>query len=166
MRIAGITKESTIDGLGINYVIYVQGCPHKCEGCHNPSTWDVDGGYKVTIEELMADIVSNSLITGVTFSGGDPVEQFWEVNGLAVWCKEQGLQTTLYTGYTLRKFRDNDYCWTEDGTIKGSDSCVNTRHLKHFDYIIDGRFEIDEKSSDCPFRGSTNQRMLKRGEDF
>lgn len=139
LRIAGITSTSLFDGYGVNYVIYTQGCKHKCEGCHNPSTHSLKGGQEVALDYLKEQIKALNILTGVTFSGGDPVLQLDKVQELAKWCKENNLQTTLYTGFLKDELPSIDY----------------------FDYIIDGKFEIDKKSRDCPFRGSTNQRIYK-----
>ena len=161
MRIAGIRKTSLVDNVGVNYVIFVQGCPHKCEECHNPSTHNPNGGYEVILEELQTDILSLKLIQGITFSGGEPVDQMSEVKELAKWCKDQGLQTTLYTGYNLTKMGDGGYYWTS-----GYDVIKTAFPIKCFDFIIDGLFECDKKSLDLPFRGSSNQRILQRGIDY
>jgi len=162
MRIAGIHRTSLVDGYGINYTIFFQGCPHKCEGCHNPSTWDANGGYEITFDEIIADIKSNKLVTGVTFSGGEPLGQICEVTKLAQWCKNKGLQTTLYTGYKLTKF-DQGYFWTTDYDVR---SKANKKLLQHLDYIIDGPFDCNLKTLDIPFRGSSNQTILKKGVDY
>ena len=158
MRISGTRKTSLVDGIGVNYVIYAQGCPHGCAGCHNPSTHDPLGGYEVSIEDLKNDIVSNALITGVTFSGGEPLDQYWEVYDIAMWAKEQRLQTTLYTGYNVEIINENLIVYR----LNGMDGISKTA----FDYIIDGPFDITKKSIDCPFRGSTNQRILVKGKDY
>jgi anaerobic ribonucleoside-triphosphate reductase activating protein len=159
LRIAGIRKTSLFDGIGVNYVIFVQGCPHGCPDCQNPSTHDKDGGYEVSLNELKADIESNDLITGVTFSGGEPMCQFNEVTMLAHWAKIKGLMTTMYTGYTVT--RNAAY---NDVTIR--QTVYSQYRLRNFDYIIDGRFDIRKKSVDIPFRGSSNQRILQRGVDY
>ena len=72
IRLAGIVKESVVDGPGIRMVIFVQGCPHGCIGCHNPGSHDPAGGYESTTEELIAALPDGKLISGVTLSGGEP----------------------------------------------------------------------------------------------
>jgi anaerobic ribonucleoside-triphosphate reductase activating protein len=173
MRIAGIRKTSLFDGYGVNYVIFVQGCPHECQGCQNPSTHDGSGGYELSLGELQTDIVNSKLITGVTFSGGEPVEQFREVYKLAKWAKKRGLQTTMYTGYKLSIFDDRieflQGMYSEYSSFPvyiGARHRMSRRNFDCFDYIIDGRFEIAQKSLDTPFRGSSNQRILQRGRDY
>lgn len=144
-RIAGTHSTSLVDGFGVNFTIFLQGCKHHCEGCHNPSTWDFDGGAEVSIDELKGKILSYvPPVTGVTFSGGDPVEQPREVEELARWCKENDLQTTLYTGYTFSQLERD-----------------NLIDVNLFDYIVDGQFYKPLKTCLVPFRGSSNQKMRK-----
>jgi Pyruvate-formate lyase-activating enzyme len=173
MRIAGIRKTSLFDGYGVNYVVFCQGCTHQCKDCQNPSTWDSDGGYEVTIEELQQDILDTPLVSGVTFSGGDPVEQLWKVRELAEWCKGQGLQTTLYTGYILANhgaFVSFNRQFYKSGIVFPVFTArvfdITTECLQCFDYIIDGPYDCTKKSLDIPFRGSSNQRILKKGVDY
>lgn len=142
MKIAGVRQTSLYDGIGINYVIFFQGCRHHCEGCHNPQTWDETGGATSSVNELKRMIEPYlGFITGITFSGGDPVLQYDEVLELAWWAKSHKLTTTLYTGYTLNELRQK---------------CLD---LTPIDYIVDGEYEKEKRSVDCPFRGSTNQAM-------
>lgn len=162
MRIAGIRKTSLVDNVGINYCLFTQGCPHACVGCHNPSTHDPEGGYEVTLDELKADISSLELITGVTFSGGEPLQQYGDVFSLAQWCKQQGLQTTLYTGYSYDGINDRVHMFKSIGTTM----YFLQEHMDCFDYIIDGPFECDKRTLELPFRGSSNQRILKKGVDY
>ncbi|MCI9640020.1 MAG: 4Fe-4S cluster-binding domain-containing protein [Emergencia sp.] len=75
LRIAGVVKESIVDGPGIRFVVFSQGCPHHCPGCHNAVTHDFEGGYDCSIERILAEIDANPLLDGVTFSGGEPVCQ-------------------------------------------------------------------------------------------
>ena len=75
LRIAGIERDSIVDGPGIRYVIFTQGCPHHCPGCHNPQTHDPAGGREADVEEIVRQIDADPLISGVTFSGGEPFLQ-------------------------------------------------------------------------------------------
>lgn len=156
LKLAGINKTSLVDGFGVNYVVYFQGCSHGCKGCQNPSTHDYNGGYEITLEELQKDIESCGLITGVTFSGGEPLDQMADLFALAKWCKEKGYATTLYTGYKVR-FNTGE---------KDGDFCSISREAGYFDYIFDGKYDCTKRSYDTPFRGSSNQRMLVRGIDY
>ena len=79
LRVAGLIEESIVDGPGIRFVIFMQGCPHNCYGCHNPDTHDPNGGYDMSIDEIVTKISNNPLIDGVTISGGEP---FWQADKL------------------------------------------------------------------------------------
>ena len=83
MRIAGIIRESIVDGPGMRFVIFAQGCPHGCPGCHNPQTHDFEGGFDADVTSIMAEIEKNPLLRGVTFSGGEPFSQAGEFADLA-----------------------------------------------------------------------------------
>ena len=72
LTIAGVIKESIVDGPGIRYTVFTQGCPHHCPGCHNPQTWAFEGGQKTTPQELFADFQKDPILKGITFSGGEP----------------------------------------------------------------------------------------------
>ena len=72
LMLAGVMDESIVDGPGIRYVVFVQGCPHRCEGCHNPQTHDFSGGQTADIPKILEEIDSDPMISGVTFSGGEP----------------------------------------------------------------------------------------------
>lgn len=140
MRIAGIRPTSLFDGVGINYVVFVQGCKHHCENCQNPSTWSPNGGKEATVEEIIDGILPYlDIITGVTFSGGDPIEQYEEIAQIAAWAKKHRLRTTLYTGYSFDDLVDYN--------------------LDNIDYLIDEKYIDSLRSTECSFRGSTNQHI-------
>ncbi len=149
LRIAGIVNDSIVDGVGMRFTIFVQGCPHHCPSCHNPQTHDFTGGKDTTTDELLSKIKANPLLDGVTFSGGEP---FCHASTLAALGKEihaLGLNIVTYTGYTFEEL------------LAGSDTHPEwTDLLRETDILIDGRFEESLKSYDIPFRGSTNQRYL------
>ncbi len=151
MKIAGRHATSLVDGKGVNYTLFVQGCKHGCEGCHNPSTWSMTDGTDMTLEEIKADIDSYvPPVSGVTFSGGDPMYQIEDTLELARWAQTCGLRTTLYTGFQL----------SEVEAILSEQKCSLSD--APFDYIIDGCFVMAEKSSDIAFRGSFNQNIYKK----
>ncbi len=147
IRIAGVVKESIVDGPGIRYVIFTQGCPHKCVGCHNPHTFDKDGGYDKNIDEILKEIKSNPLLTGVTFSGGEPFLQAQKLTYLAQEIHKMNLNILTYTGFTFEQ-------------LMGSQNDNYITLLKATDILIDGRFELEQKSLDLRFRGSKNQRII------
>ena len=75
IRIAGTVEDSIVDGPGLRFVVFVQGCPHHCEGCHNPETHDFSAGKLTTTDALYEMCMENPLCSGVTFSGGEPTGQ-------------------------------------------------------------------------------------------
>lgn len=147
LRIAGVVRESVVDGPGLRYVIFAQGCPHRCPGCHNPETWDPAGGYDVAAEELLADITRNPLLRGVTFSGGEPFLQGGAFAALARALRARGYDIVTYTGYVYE-----DLLVMDDPRVKAL--------LAVTDILIDGPFILAEKDLTLPFRGSRNQRII------
>lgn len=147
VRIAGIVRESIVDGNGIRFVVFTQGCPHHCEGCHNPQSHDFDGGYDCDIEKIMTEIEKDPILSGVTFSGGEPFCQPEPLAELGKMVKAKGLSLIVYTGYLF------------EDLLKMSDSNV-LKLIKLADYIVDGRFELDKRDLSLRFRGSSNQRII------
>lgn len=145
LRIAGIVEESIVDGPGIRLVVFTQGCNHNCIGCHNPESHSFSGGKLIDIEEILDMIKENPLLDGITFSGGEPFEQAIECSILAKKVKELGLNVIVYTGYTFEQILKNDQF---------------KELLLQTDTLIDGKFEIEEKSLMLKFRGSKNQRII------
>ncbi len=150
VRIAGVVKESVVDGPGLRAVVFFQGCPHRCPGCHNPGTWDPNGGYETTPEEIWAALEydQNPLLSGITITGGEPLLQPAAALTLARMVQARGGNVMLYTGYT----------WEEviafpSGTVR--------ELLNHLELLVDGPFLQDEKEAGLVFRGSRNQRIIK-----
>lgn len=147
MRIAGIIKESVVDGPGIRYVVFSQGCFHECPGCHNQNTHDPMGGYEVNTEDIAEDIKTSHLISGVTLSGGEPFLQAEANSILAGWIKSIGLNVVTYTGYTFEELKKN--------------SDINIEKLLMLtDILIDGKFQLKDRDLSLKFRGSKNQRVI------
>ncbi len=149
LRIAGKTPESIVDGPGLRYTIYVQGCPHHCEGCHNPQTHDFSGGHDVDTDDILNEILENPLLDGVTFSGGEPFCQAKALSELGNKIKQHGLGLMAYTGYTIEYLLSNS-----------NDENAYLPLLKEIDYLVDGKFVLSLKSYEAKFRGSTNQRII------
>ena len=154
MRISAIVKESIVDGPGLRYVVFVQGCPHRCAGCHNPGTHDAAGGTEISAAELAADlrqaIDDNPLLQGVTLSGGEPFLYADELADFAERAREMGLDIWTYTGYTLREL-------AEPGQNK---ALGIARLISLTDVLVDGRFEAAERTLEMRFVGSRNQRII------
>ncbi|MBQ8749926.1 MAG: anaerobic ribonucleoside-triphosphate reductase activating protein [Clostridia bacterium] len=153
IRIAGIESESITDGPGLRFVVFTQGCPHKCEGCHNPKTHDVNGGYEIDTIELVNMIYDNPLLSGVTISGGEPLLQADKLIDFAINVKQKKLDIALYTGYTFEEI------------IKRNNKHV-IELLSMVDVLIDGKFELEKRSLDLKFKGSSNQRIINLKESF
>jgi anaerobic ribonucleoside-triphosphate reductase activating protein len=149
MRIAGTVRESVVDGPGLRFVIFAQGCTHQCKGCHNPDTWDPLGGLPVSAGDLLEQIKKEKLIKGVTFSGGEPFLQAEPLAWLGREIKNLGLDIITFTGYT----------WDRLQALSLQEEAVKDLMLVS-DYIVDGPFILSEKDFDLPFRGSRNQRII------
>ena len=149
IRIAGVVKESIVDGPGIRYVVFTQGCPHKCEGCHNPQTHDYNGGKLVKTDLIAKDINSNPILKGITLSGGEPFEQAKQAVDLLSKINPK-LTVMAYTGYTYEYLVKNAN--EENGYLE---------LLAKIDILIDGRFVLKLKDLNLDFRGSSNQRAIE-----
>ena len=123
MRINSFIRESSVDGLGIRFVIVTQGCKHRCDGCHNPQTWNFKDGYDISVEDLLKEILKDPLIDGVTFSGGEPFLQQKELTELAKKLHENNLNIWCFTGFEYNQVKD-------------------TELIKNIDILVDGKFDI------------------------
>lgn len=144
---ADLQIDSIVDGEGIRTVIWTQGCSHNCAYCHNPNTHDFNGGDLVDIEDVIERLEEIEGQTGVTFSGGDPMFQPKACYLLAKKVHELGMNVWAYTGFTYEELLE-----------KGNKDIL--KFLSEIDVLIDGKFEIDKKSLDLEFRGSSNQRII------
>lgn len=147
MRIANVVSDSIVDGPGLRFTVFTQGCPHHCPGCHNPETHDPAGGREVTVEELAEQMLANPLIDGLTLSGGEPFDQAGACAALAARAKERGLNVWAYTGYRYE-------------TLLEKENPDVLALLEQADVLVDGPFVESLKSYDALFRGSTNQRLI------
>lgn len=149
IRLSGIAYESLVNGPGMRRVFFAQGCKHNCEGCFNPETHDFSGGEEKNIDDLIKDVLKNKMIKGITFSGGDPLEQADEFSYMAKAFKKSGLNIWCYTGYTFEILLEK---------MKNEDSIREL--IENIDVLVDGRFEINNKKEGLRFRGSSNQRII------
>ena len=146
MRIANYIQDSIVDGRGLRFTLFTQGCPHRCEGCHNPQTHDFDGGREMSTDEIVAIILQNPLTDGVTFSGGEPFAQARDCAAIARAVREKGLNIWAYSGYTFEQL------------LAGSDDMRELLSL--CDVLVDGPFILAQRSLSLKWRGSANQRVL------
>lgn len=146
-RIYGTAEDSIVDGPGIRYVVFVQGCPHHCEGCHNPGSHDFHGGREATTEEIIAQMKANPLLDGLTLSGGEPMCSPEACAELAEAAKAAGLNVWCYTGFTW------EYLTRERDPARMA-------LLRTVDVLVDGPFVLAERSLELKFCGSRNQRLI------
>ncbi|ENQ3078183.1 anaerobic ribonucleoside-triphosphate reductase activating protein [Bacillus cereus] len=150
MRVMNIIHDSVVDGEGLRTVVFFAGCPHRCFGCHNPQSWNICNGTEMTKEEIINEIENNPL-TDVTFSGGDPFFQATEIKELAKNVKDLQKNLWIYTGYTFEE-------------IQNSQNNDMIELLQYADVLVDGRFELEKRDLTLPFRGSSNQRIIRLKE--
>ena len=147
LRIAGIVDDSVVDGEGMRLTVFTQGCPHHCPGCHNPDTHDFQGGRETTPEAIIAEIDKNPLLSGVTFSGGEPFMQPAPLARLAKDVHARGLDVWSYSGYTLEEL------------IARYNPAINAL-LEEIDVLVDGKYLEEQRDLTLSFRGSRNQRII------
>ncbi|MCR4643996.1 MAG: anaerobic ribonucleoside-triphosphate reductase activating protein [Oscillospiraceae bacterium] len=148
LRISDTVNDSIVDGPGLRFTVFVQGCPHNCPGCHNPQTHDFNGGTLIPEEELLERIKGNPLLDGVTFSGGEPFCQAKALAALGREIRKLGLNIMTYSGFTFEQLyarRD------EDGIGE---------LLEVTDWLVDGPYIEELRSLELHFMGSSNQRIL------
>lgn len=151
MKISGFYDESISNGLGWRAVLFVSGCPHHCPGCHNQEAQDFNYGEDFNKQEILDKIKENSILKGITISGGEPLckENIPEVLDFIkdvkkirpefnVWC---------YSGYTLEQLlaRNDD---------------ITNKCLDEIDVLVDGQFVQSKKDPTLKFKGSSNQRII------
>ncbi len=147
MRIASYVHDSIVDGPGLRLTVFVQGCPHRCPGCHNPQTHDFAGGKALSVAELVRQMDENTLLDGLTLSGGEPFAQAEDCAALARAARERGLNVWCYSGWTLEELL--------------RDQRPGVRELLELtDVLVDGPFLLEERSLTLKWRGSANQRVL------
>ncbi|MEG0918440.1 MAG: anaerobic ribonucleoside-triphosphate reductase activating protein [Anaerovoracaceae bacterium] len=148
INLAGIVRESITDGPGIRFAVFCQGCTHHCPGCHNEETWAIGGGKDVTIDKIMEEIKKDPILSGVTFSGGEPFLQAEGFLELAKRIKsETKLNIMIFTGFLIEELKEKD-----------NDSIKQLISLA--DYIVDGKFVLAQKDLTLKYRGSSNQRII------
>lgn len=150
MKLCGIEMDSVVDGPGIRMTVFFQGCPHHCEGCHNPETWDYDAEcMEMSVAEVLKLFDGDSILTGLTLSGGEPLSprNFEEIFELVREMKKRNKNVWVFTGYTIDKVLAKYPNLRED-------------LLPYVDVVVDGPFVLSQRDLMLDFRGSRNQRLI------
>lgn len=149
MRYHNITKDDMLNGDGLRVVLWVAGCEYHCKGCQNPVTWNPDGGLEMTTGELQEiyEQLSEDYISGITFSGGDPLHPANQecIYLIAKWVKHLFPAKTIwcYTGYLLEEIKDLPV-------------------MQYIDVLVDGEFVQELADVQYKWAGSTNQRIWRK----
>lgn len=145
LSILDIIEDTTVDGPGFRTAVYAAGCPNRCPGCHNPESWDIDHGHRMSTEEILKIVLADPF-ADVTFSGGDPMFQPEGFAQLAHDIKKRSRKNIwCYTGYTFENLLHNP---------------KQAQLLKYIDVLVDGKFEEKLRDEELCFRGSSNQRLI------
>ena len=151
MKMAGFYDESISNGLGWRAVLFVSGCPHNCPGCHNKIAQDYNYGQEFNKEEIINRICENSILKGITISGGEPL------------CKENIAEVADFI-QDVKKVRPEFNVWCYSGytmeQLQARNDEITNKLLKEIDVLVDGRFIESQKKQNLKFRGSANQRII------
>lgn len=153
LRLAGIEEESIVDGPGLRMTVFVQGCLLDCPGCQNPQTHDLSGGEPAEAEDILEKFCSDPLLAGVTFSGGEPFLQPEPLLWLARQVHARGKNVMSFSGYTFEQLME-----------KGQENPSILSLLDELDALVDGPYVEKLRNIDLLYRGSSNQRYLKRDD--
>jgi len=148
VRIFGTADDSIVDGPGIRFSLFTQGCKHACPSCHNPESQPFEGGDLMTVDELWEHIEANPLLSGITLTGGEPFEQPEPLTELARRTRAKGLTVWAYSGYTFEQL------------LADTPSTAAHELLTHCDVLVDGLFVEPLKRFGLKWRGSSNQRII------
>lgn len=145
LSILDIIEDTTVDGPGFRTAVYAAGCPNQCPGCHNPESWDIKHGQRVSTDQILDTILADPF-ADVTFSGGDPMFQPEGFAQLAHDIKQRSRKNIwCYTGYTYENLLHNP---------------KQVQLLKYIDVLVDGKFKEELRNEELCFRGSSNQRLI------
>ena len=150
LRMAGVVENSFTDGPGVRFALFVQGCPHRCPGCHNPQTHDFDGGTVVAVAELAQALAEDPLVSGLTLSGGEPFCQPGPCAELAKAAHAQGKDVWTWSGWTYEQLLE-----------KANKEPAVGELLRQTDVLVDGPYLEAQRDLDLEWRGSANQRVLQ-----
>lgn len=152
LQVLDIVMDTVVDGPGLRASIYLAGCYHKCPGCHNPQSWDMNGGKEMEVDEIV-EILKQSGHTKFTITGGDPFYQPVGLLELVVRIRKEipGSNIWCYTGFLFEDLLDRE----EMVLI-----------LKNIDVLVDGPFIQELRDETLMYRGSSNQRVLEIPKDL
>ncbi|KAA6450855.1 anaerobic ribonucleoside-triphosphate reductase activating protein [Bacillus swezeyi] len=146
MKVMNIIHDSIVDGEGLRTVVFLAGCPHMCEGCHNKQSWNINNGFDMSVDEVFEEIMKNPL-TNVTYSGGEPLLHASELIELSEKIRKHSEKDIwLYSGYTYEQILSNE---------------KHSALLAYCDVLVDGPFEIKNRDLTLLYRGSSNQRIIE-----
>ncbi len=156
IRLAGLLHESLVDGPGFRSVVFVQGCPHHCFGCHSPQTQPLSGGKLIETDRIVKDLLSRPLLDGITFSGGEPfVQSAALVELIEKVFSRKKVDLWIYSGYLL------------DQLIKMGEKKKDVKKLLGLaSVLVDGPFVLSQRDLSLAFRGSSNQRLIDLAQTF
>lgn len=143
MKVLDIIPGTSVDGPGLRTSIYLAGCDHHCPGCHNPQSWDFNGGTDLSVDRIMEEVEANGF--NVTLTGGDPIYHAKELLPLAIVLRERGYDIWLYTGFLMEQL------------LEMPDARAL---LPWIDVVVDGPFIEAQRDVHLIFRGSANQRLI------
>jgi len=149
MQIAALLQDSIVDGPGLRFVVFTQGCNIGCEGCHNPEAADINGGIKMTVEEVVDTMLSNPLTDGLTLTGGEPFLQAADCALIATEARRTGRNVWTYSGNSFEKLLARAESEPEILDL-----------LEQTDVLVDGQFVLAERTLSMKWRGSKNQRFV------
>ena len=149
LRLSGVIAQSIVDGPGIRFVVFTQGCPHRCPGCHNPETHDFAGGYAALVPALLRAYDKNPLLKGITLSGGEPLAQAQALIPLLEGIRRREGDVFCYSGYTFEEIQ-----------ARAKEDPAWEHFLSLVDVLIDGPYIEAQRDLTLRFRGSANQRIL------
>lgn len=145
ISILEVLEDTTVDGPGFRTTVYCAGCCHRCKGCHNPQSWDINNGHEVDIEDILAIVLADPF-ADVTFSGGDPMFQPQGFTALAKAIKQKSCKNIwCYTGFLFEELLEMP---------------AQRALLEQVDVLVDGRFVEALRDEQLRFRGSSNQRII------
>lgn len=151
MKLCGIEMDSVVDGPGIRMSVFFQGCPHHCEGCQNPETWDYDGNcMEMSVQDVLNLFDNDSILEGITLSGGEPLSprNFDEIFELVREIKKRNKNVWIYTGYTIDEVIDKF-------------PILKDELFPYVDVVVDGPFVLSQRDLLLDFKGSRNQRLIE-----